>query len=410
MQAITKIKPKENAGWPQGFILIDKPEPQIHHSNQVKLTILAAGICGTDVGIYLSKDSLKTTMLKLENDRLTLGHEFCGQIAEIGDQAKMHLAKLLFNYPHKNQILAEFINHRSIETLSQDNRLTDFLRENFVVSAEMHVTCGECYQCRLGDRHVCSRTIIKGIHQDGAFAEYMVVRAEDLILFAKDEIPVKIIAFMDAIGNATHTVQSAPVAGQNILILGCGIQGLAACAIARQLGAGKIFMTDISHEQNGLSPEQLRQTKFRQAQRLGADFCFDMATATGKKLLYDTIRQETANVGVDLVYEMSGDYSAYADAFQASRMGGTISLLGLPAGTLAVDFSKEVVFKGLKIQGIIGRRVFESWEMMRSLLTSGLTQTFLNSGLPSLILPLAQYQQGLDALIKGEAVKVVLKP
>ena len=178
---------------------------------------------------------------------------------------------------------------------------------------------GRCYQGLIGEGHACRNTYIKGLHKDGIFAEYVVVPVKNWLLFAKGEIPPEIIAFMDAIGNAMHTVQSADVIGKSVLVLGAGIQGLMSVAIAKKLGASKIFVTDAARPDTGLNHNKLEEKKFSWAKSLGADFCFDVATKEGQQALREAVQKETASTGVDAVFEMSGSYKAYGDAFKNIR-------------------------------------------------------------------------------------------
>ncbi|MFI5206352.1 MAG: zinc-binding dehydrogenase, partial [Candidatus Paceibacterales bacterium] len=245
----------------------------------------------------------------------------------------------------------------------------------------------------------------------GAFAEYVVVPVSNLLLFAKDEIPFQIIAFMDAIGNATHAVQAAEIKkGDFVLVLGAGIQGLMSAAIAKQMGAAKIFLTDVSMPARGLTHEKLLRTKFTLAKSLGADYCFDMADAKEKELLYQQIKKETDATGVDAALEMSGSYLALEDALKNIRMGGTIALLGLPSGTKEINFSRDVIFRGITIKGVIGRRMFSTWDLMRSLLAGGLAQKILDNHIISHDLPLKDFQKGFDAIKAGDAYKIILRP
>ncbi|MDX9893531.1 MAG: zinc-binding dehydrogenase [Patescibacteria group bacterium] len=404
MKALIKIHPTNPPEWYVGLNLVDKPEPAVTPSRPVKLKIISTGVCGTDVGIYQGKDSLAYTMAKNTGTETILGHEFCGQIFEIHPTAKIEVVNLLLRKKLTNQKLINFVSGQTAEQLANQPDLIDFLRDNFYVSAEMHFTCLECLQCRTGHQHVCKNTIGKGIHEDGAYTDFMVVPANRLVLFEKDEIPPEIISFMDAIGNGVHTCQSTDVVGRNILITGAGLQGLMSCAIARQLGAAKIFVTDVV--------PQNKQTvdKLAIAKKLGADFTFDVGSPEGINQLKETIARETDNTGADIVFEMAGHYSAYQAALENIRMGGTMLLLGLPAGKLELDFSNQVVFKGLTIKGIYGRRVFDTWDLMRYLLANGLTETILNSGIITHQLPLSRYDEGFQALINGQAIKVLLNP
>ncbi len=410
MQALIKRRPLPDQPWYQGLELVERPEPQLTKPDEVKIKVLAAAICGTDLSIYKGTAALRDSLAALQTPAVIVGHEFCGQLVSLGTQAKEQIVSLLYQRPFLNQAVKDFLTSQTPATLVNHPALESFLKENFYISAEMHIVCGQCYQCRLGEGHVCQHTYIKGLHQDGVFAEYVVVPVQNLRLFAKGEISPEVIAFMDAIGNATHTVQTAEVMGRNILILGAGIQGLLAVAVAKQLGAGKIFITDASNPETGLTEDKLEKTKFVLAKKLGANFCLDTGLPDGRAKLKKLILAETGGTGVDAVLEMSGSYRALEDGFSNVRMGGTLALLGLPSGTLAVDFSKEIIFKGLTIKGVIGRKIFATWDLMYQLLTQGLEEVILKNQLITHDLPLVRFEEGFAALKSGEALKVILRP
>ena len=408
MKAIVKPKPVEGERWLPGLLLVDKPEPEIESTTDVKIRVVAGAICGTDGGIYNSKDSLRREMMKAIKPEIILGHEFCGKVEDAGTKAKEVLARLMIKHGKGNPAVKKFVGSRNPKQLSRDKRFTEVLAEHFYCSAEMHITDGTCYQCRLGEKHVCQNTIIKGVHDDGAFTNYVVVPVENIVLFPDSEIPPEVIAFMDALGNATHTVQSIPIKGDTVAVLGCGVQGLMATAVAKYAGAKKIYVTDASHD--NFSHEKLVSTRFRLAKTYGADACFDVTLPEEHEAFVRRVMKDTNNTGVDTVYEMSGNYRAYEDAFRVVRMGGSISLLGLPSGVMSVDFAKDIIFRGVTIHGIIGRRVFETWDLMRDMLRKGLSQKFISSGFITHDLPLERFEEGFAALHNGNALKVLLRP
>jgi threonine 3-dehydrogenase len=213
---------------------------------------------------------------------------------------------------------------------------------------------------------------------------------------------------MDALGNATHTVMSAPVKGRKVAILGCGVQGLMAIAIAKHAGAKRIYVTDASHE--FFTHEKLVSQRFALAKTYGADACFDVAREDERKGLLETVKRDTENTGVDAAYEMSGNYKAYNDAAGILRMGGTFSLLGLPSGTMQVDFARNIIFSGITVHGIIGRRVFQTWDQMEILLKSGLAKQLMKTGFVTHQLPLERYEEAFAVIRTGDAYKVLLKP
>jgi threonine 3-dehydrogenase len=408
MKAVVKERPEAGKEWPKGMEFVEKEIPELKEPNDVKLRVLAAGICGTDVGIYNAKESLKEEMSGAKAPKVTIGHEFCGKIVGAGPAARNHLAQLLVERMRQRSFVKKFVGRRKAAEIARDKDLLAFLEENFNSTAEMHISCGECWQCRHGERHVCRNTVIKGIQQDGSFAEYVVVPAENVILFENEEIPVEVIAFMDAIGNATHTTQSVPLGGKTVAVLGCGVQGLMAIAVARSLGAAKIFATDASHGE--FSHEKLVSKRFKLAELYGANHTFDVNIDREKESFHKTVMRETKDTGVDVVFEMSGNYRAYEDAFRIVRMGGTISLLGLPGGQMVVDFSKDIIFRGITVHGIIGRRVFETWDLMAKILKKGLARKFIETGFVSHDLPLEEFNTGFNAIMNGDALKVLLRP
>ncbi|HTR81252.1 MAG TPA: alcohol dehydrogenase catalytic domain-containing protein [Bacteroidota bacterium] len=408
MKAITKRRPAEGQEWAQGFRLIDKPAPKVTSPRDVIIKVFAAAVCGTDVGIYNAKESLRVEMSRALTDPVTVGHEFSGRIVDAGTAARKRIAQMIFAKAATNPKVKKLLRGEKEAAFPKSKKFFPIVEKYFHASAEMHVTCGKCYQCRLGEKHVCRNTVIKGVHDDGAFAEYVKVPAENLVLFHESEIPLEIISFMDALGNATHTVMSVDVKGRNVVVLGCGVQGLMAIAVAHFAGARKIFVTDASH--GDFSHEKLEGKRFRMARLYGATDCFDMAMPEERERFHAVVQKETDHSGVDAVFEMSGSYRAYDDAFKAIRMGGTFSLLGLPTGTMEVDFARDVIFKGVTIKGIIGRRVFETWDHMERILKAGLAKKFLKTGFITHQFPLESYEEAFDVIRRGDAFKVLLKP
>ena len=179
MKAIIKNRPSEGEDWPKGLMLEELPAPEVTHPDEVKIRVVAAGICGSDVGIYNSKLAFRDAMLGARTNPVILGHEFCGQIVDAAPSARVRLAGLVTRHALHDHRVESFAVGRSAYELAEDPRFLEFIEEEFYCSAEMHITCGSCYQCRLGDRHHCQNTIIKGVHEHGAFAEYVVVPAPE---------------------------------------------------------------------------------------------------------------------------------------------------------------------------------------------------------------------------------------
>lgn len=368
----------------------DEPEPRVGHRD-VKIRVEAASICGTDQSIYqiTSRPGMRDEMLayrggKVENyEPIIIGHEFCGEVVEVGEDVSPDLVSI-----------------------------GDY------VTSEMHISCGYCQQCRTGKRHICKNIRVKGLHLDGAFAEYVVAPSENLLNLerfgGREVIPPRFGAFLDALGNAVHTVMEGDVAGKTVGVLGCGAQGLMATAVARTLGATRIYVTDHSSPEGGFDSSRLA-SRFRTALELGADFCFDTneeAAPGQKRALFDRARDEHGG-GIDVVLEMSGAEAAYNDAGALVKNGGQILLLGIPARPLrSFDFGKYAVWKGVTIRGIFGRRMFETWFAMLDLLAS--EKSGLKARLESIIaresVRLSDFDRGFELVRSHEAVKLLLVP
>ncbi|MBI4810591.1 MAG: alcohol dehydrogenase catalytic domain-containing protein [Ignavibacteriales bacterium] len=409
MKAVIKPKPYPDQTWQKGFQLVEREKPVVQNPNDVQFKVVAAGICGTDVGIYNSKDSLKNSMANISPEGVTIGHEFCGRITDAGSKAKLKLANQVIQKSKEYKEIRKFVKDRTAAQIAKDKSFISYLNENFIATAEMHVTCGECAQCKLGDYHVCTNTVIRGLHGDGSYAEYIVLPVENVLIFKNGEIPEEIVGFMDAIGNAAHTVQVLKaIKGKTVAVLGLGVIGLMSVAIAKGVGAKKILVTDASFGEN--THGKLEALKFKMARSLGANICFDVSITEEKKEFYKIAKEQNHGAGVDAVLEMSGSYHAYEDAFKVVRMGGEIALLGLTSGTMPLDFSKHVIFPGITIHGVIGRRVWSTWDMMTTILKKGLAKRFMKAGFVTHQFPLNDYDKGFQAIINGDALKVLLRP
>jgi threonine 3-dehydrogenase len=204
------------------------------------------------------------------------------------------------------------------------------------------------------------------------------------------------------------------VAGKTVAILGCGAQGLMSTAVARTLGAARIYITDFSNPSGGFDASRLA-SRFATARELGADFCFDTneeAAPGQRKELLERARDEHGG-GMDVVLEMSGAEAAYNDAGTLVKNGGQILLLGIPSRPLrSFDFGKYAVWKGVTIRGIFGRRMFETWYAMLDLLAS--EKSGLTERLDKLIFPapvsLQDFERGFELVRIHEAVKLLLAP
>jgi threonine 3-dehydrogenase len=279
----------------------------------VLVRVKAASICGTDLHIY-GWDRWSQGRIK---PPVTLGHEFCGAVEKVGSE---------------------------VEAL----KAGDF------VSAEMHVNCGHCHQCRVGEAHICPNVKIIGIDQDGAFAELVKIPASHIIKL-DPAIPEHYGAILDPLGNAIHTVLAGPIAGRTALVTGCGPIGLMSIVVAKACGSSTVFATETNEHRRGM------------AKQMGADVVLNPAAEDAVA----RILSETNKTGVDVLLEMSGNPTAIQQGFKALRAGGRASLLGIPTENVPLDLVNDVIFKGATVQGIYGRRMYETWVQMTALLKAG---------------------------------------
>ena len=310
MAATMKALRKMQAG--RGLSMESAPVPAIGAAD-VLVRVKTASICGTDLHIY-GWDRWSQGRIK---PPLTLGHEFCGVVERVGEEVTAVKAG-------------------------------DF------VSAEMHVNCGHCHQCRLGEAHICQNLRIIGIDQDGAFAEFVKIPASN-IWKLDPAIPEHYGAILDPLGNAVHTVLAGPIAGQTVLVTGCGPIGLMSIAVAKACGSSTVFATETNENRRAM------------AKKMGADVVLNPATENAVA----RILAETNGTGMDALLEMSGNPSAIQQGFKALRAGGRASLLGIPTENVPLDLVNDVIFKGATVQGIYGRRMYGTWVQMTALLKAG---------------------------------------
>ncbi len=345
MRALAKLEPREGI-----WRVDDAPEPE-PGPNDLRIRIRKTSICGTDVHIY-DWDAWSQRNVPVP---LITGHEWTGVVEEVGHEVR-----------------------------------------GFVpgdrVSGEGHLTCGHCRNCRAGRRHLCRNTQGVGVNRQGAFADLFVLPAGNAFKLP-DTVPDDWAAILDPFGNAVHTALAFDLVGEDVLITGAGPIGLMAAAVARFVGARYIVITDVN-------PARLAM-----AERMGqVDRAVDVSGAgVDPSVLRDVMSDLGMTEGYDVVLEMSGAPAALPQVLEAINHGGKIALLGIPSRDIAIDWNR-VIFKGLTLQGIYGRQMFETWYKMVNLLQAGLD-------LEPLIthrFPMAEFQRGFDVMRAGAAGKVVL--
>jgi threonine 3-dehydrogenase len=340
MQAILKDKRAP------GLTVTSVPKPA-PGPGEVLIAVRHAGVCGTDLHIA-DWDAWAQGRIQ---PPLVVGHEFAGEIVALGDG------------------------------------VTE-LKTGQLVTAEGHIVCGHCLQCRTGNSHICRNTRIIGVDRAGAFAEFIVMPATNVL--ALNGIPTNVGAIMDPMGNAFHAVLTAEIPGSTVFVVGCGPIGCFAVGIARAAGAARVIASDVN-------PKRLTL-----AARMGAHVTINAAQDD----VVEVVRKETGGEGADVVCEMSGVPSALHQAFAAVRMGGRVQLLGIPKGDVPVNFASEIIFKGITIYGVIGRKMYETWHQMHRFLAGG---QFDPRPVITHQLPLAQIDDALAAIRSGDAGKVILE-
>lgn len=306
MKALIKLKPEP------GIWMEDAPMPEVNH-NDVLIKIKKTAICGTDIHIY-NWDAWAQQTIPVP---LIIGHEFVGEIADIGTDVKGF-------------------------------KIGDR------VSGEGHISCGFCRSCRAGRRHICRKNVSVGVTRNGCFAEYVAIPAVNAYPIP-DSISDKQASILDPLGNAAHSSLSFDMTGEDILITGAGPVGIMAASIAKHIGARHIVITDVN------------EYRLELAKKMGAT----LAINATKNTLKEAMDMLGMKEGFDVGLEMSGNSSAFDNMLAHMNHAGKISLLGFLPRETQIDWN-NVILKGLQIKGIYGREMFETWYKMICMLESGL--------------------------------------
>tara|TARA_Y100000589_G_scaffold231906_1_gene219435 strand:- start:1890 stop:2918 length:1029 start_codon:yes stop_codon:yes gene_type:complete len=328
-----------------GLWLEEVPRP-VPRARDVLIKIDRTGICGTDLHIYKWDDWARKTV----PFPLVVGHEFVGEIVEIGADVKDYSV-------------------------------------GEIVSGEGHVVCGHCRNCMAGRRHLCNDTAGIGVTRPGAFAEYIALPQTN-VWEHKPDIDRDSASIFDPFGNATHSALSFPVLGEDVLVTGAGPIGIMSAAIARHAGARHVVITDVNEYRLGL------------AKGMGVTRAVNVA----RENLADVQKELGMDEGFDVGLEMSGNPSAFNDMLENMCHGGKIAMLGIPEKEMAIDWN-TVVFNMLTIKGIYGREMYETWYKMTVMLEGGLdiapviTHRF----------GFEEFEKGFETALSGDSGKVILK-
>ncbi len=349
MKAVRKV----SAG--PGLVVEDVPIPEVGNDDCL-VRVEAAGICGTDLHIW-SWDRWSSRRVK---PPLTLGHELAGTVVDIG---------------------------RDVKTVT----VGDY------VSAESHITCGMCYQCRTGQAHMCPNTVIIGVDRAGGFAEYVIVPEKVIWRNNRAKIPPQIACLQEPFGNAVYATLHQDITGRSVGVMGCGPIGLFSVAIARASGASAVFAADVNAFRLGL------------ATTMGANRVFNPQdySSEGNGELVQAIVDANGGFGVDIMLEMSGAPAAINTAFQAVRNGGIVVLFGIPSKPVEIDVAENMIFKNLTVSSLNGRRIFDTWYKTRWLLEEGVVDL---RPLISKTIRLEELNESMPLLAEGKACKLVVIP
>jgi threonine 3-dehydrogenase len=342
MQAVLKASPAPGAE------VREVKVPQFGRSD-VLVKVKVASICGTDLHIY----EWDRWAQRRIHPPLIPGHEFCGEVVAYGDE------------------------------------VTSVKGGDFV-SAEMHVACGKCLQCRTGEAHICQNVRIIGVDTDGAFAEYVVI-PESNIWKLDPAIPQEYASILDPLGNAVHSVLAGEIAAKTVAVTGCGPIGLFSIAVARAVGAAQVFAIEVNEHRR----------------KIAAQMKAAMVLDPTSQNVQNEILEHTGGLGVDVVLEMAGHPQSIRTAFDIVRRGGRISLLGLTSKPISLNFSEDIIFKGITVQGINGRRMYQTWYQMTALLKAG--KLDLHPVITDRI-AMKDFSRAMERLKTGEASKILVYP
>ena len=323
-----------------GIILknISIPKPQV---GELLVKVKLASICGTDINIYDWTPWAKSHI----NPPIIIGHEIVGEVLEING----------------------------------DN--PEGIKIGDLVSSETHIFCGKCYQCKIGNKHICENMQLFGIGRNGGFAQYATIPIRTSWKNDKS-IPLEAMSSQEPLGNAVHVVTKAEVTDKIVLVTGLGPTGLCAVAAAKAYGAKKVIA--------------INRGKYRRelGKKMGADE------------IYDKLPEKYINQ-MDIVLEMSGNEDAINTAFEAARIAGTVIVFGIPKKDITLNFGKYFIDKELTVKGVFGRRIWDTWYQVSSLLKSGkvdltkmITHTF----------PLKDFEKAMEVMKSGECGKIILVP
>lgn len=343
MTAVLKDQPTK------GFTITKKSLSTNLKKDEVLIKVKTASFCGTDYHIY-EYDEWAKKRLELP---LTVGHEFSGEIIKVG------------------------------------NEVTD-VGVGDLVSAETHIICNECEFCKRGEGHICENTEIIGVDTDGCFAGYVKIPAANCFVNSKDADNLH-LSVQEPLGNAIHTMSHFDIKDKDVVILGCGPLGLMGVDVSRVYGAKKIIAIEVNAYRRTLAKE------------LGADVIINPL----EEDVIETVLNATNRRGVDVIGEFSGNKTAIEQAFKYIKPGGGLSLLGIPSKDITIDLANDVVFKGIEIYGVVGRKIYDTWYQTKDLIDKNVLNL---DKIITHVMPLKDVEKAAEIMKTGNSGKIVLIP
>jgi len=375
MKAIRKVAPR-----PGALEWADVDPPSCGPS-EVLLRVRAASLCGTDAHIYTWDGSVRDMILattgQFRRPRI-IGHEFCGEVVEVGREVR-----------------------------GVGDAASEPIRRGDLVSAESHIVCGECYQCRRGQFHVCTREKIIGVHRDGGFAEYIAIPAACAWINDPAIVPVEVACIEEPFGNAVHAATEYDPRGQCVVIFGAGPIGLFSIIVAEAFGAERILAVDTTAFRLDLAARAGAGATFLSTPAAPGD---EAGRAAERDRLLELIRDAASPCEPDLVFEMSGHPDAIDTALRAVRRGGKVILFGLPKEpTVTFErYAEDVIFGGVTLRGIIGRKLYDTWKRTRELVSRPDVRSKIRAVITHTF-PFARYEEAFQKMLARESGKVVLR-
>jgi len=339
MKALAKTTPEA------GLEMIEAEKP-LCSPGDVLIRVRRTAICGTDLHIWRWDDWARKTIPV----PMIVGHEFSGEIAEIGKAVTRPL------------------------TIGQK------------VSGEGHIVDFNSAAARAGHPHLDHNTKGIGVNIQGAFAEYLCLPASNVICLP-DAVDLDTGALLDPCGNAVHTAQQFDLMGEDVLVTGAGPIGIMAAMVARRAGARSVVLTDRNDWRLDLSRKLVDA----------------IIVNTEKDDLKAVMTRHGITGGFGVALEMSGAQPAIQQCIQHLDMGGKLAMLGIPAKPMEVNWS-DLILKAITVKGVYGREMFETWRKMLALIESGLDLTPLITHR----VDAADYKSGFEAALSGQAGKVVM--